>query len=124
LLAPECDLVLVVGSKNSSNSVRLTEIARNAGTPAHLLDDVGELRDEWFPTGRETVLVTAGASAPEDLVAGLCRELLRRHGGTIEARDVFEEDVEFALPAALRREMKARGLDPGQRTIRVSKPTI
>lgn len=123
-IAPECDVVLVVGSKNSSNSVRLTEISKNVGTPAHLLDDVTELRGEWFPTGGETVLITAGASAPEDLVAGICRELLRRYGGTIETRDIFEEDVEFALPAALRREMKARGIDPEMRSIRVSAPEI
>src|SRR5439155_24693392 len=65
-IAPECDLVLVVGSVNSSNSVRLTEIARNVGTEAKLLDDVRALDFAWFPTGRETVMITAGASAPED----------------------------------------------------------
>lgn len=128
-VAPECDVVLVVGSRNSSNSVRLTEIARNAGTPAHLLDDASELRDEWFagvtPRGEEpTVLLTAGASAPEDLVAGICRELLRRYGGTIETRDVFDEDVEFALPAALRRILAERGQDPGQRGVRIGRPLV
>ncbi len=130
-VAPECDVVLVVGSKNSSNSVRLTEIARNAGTPAYLLDDAGELRDEWFTKlprtqdARElTVLLTAGASAPEDLVAAICRELIRRHGGTVETRDIFDEDVDFALPAALRRIMAERGLDPGDRAVHIGKPVV
>lgn len=123
-IAPECDLVLVVGSKNSSNSVRLTEISANVGTPARLLDDVSELDWAWFPTGTETVMVTAGASAPEDLVAELCRTLLGRFGGTIEARDVFDEDVEFAQPGALRKIMTQRGIDPEARRIRVQSPTI
>ena len=123
-VATECDLVLVVGSKNSSNSVRLTEIARNVGTAAHLIDDVTELCGEWFPTGDETVLLTAGASAPEDLVAGICRELLRRYGGRIEQLDIFDEDVEFALPAALKRLMREIGVEPPAGGIRVGKPTI
>jgi 4-hydroxy-3-methylbut-2-enyl diphosphate reductase len=123
-LAPECDLVLVVGSRNSSNSVRLTEIAANAGTPARLLDDVSELDWSWFPRGDETVLITAGASAPEDLVAELCRALLSRFGGFIEQRDIFEEDVEFAQPGALRKVMQERGIDPASRRIRVSTPVI
>lgn len=123
-LAPEADLVLVIGSTNSSNSVRLTEIAANAGAASRLIDDAGGLRDEWFPTGGETVLITAGASAPEDLVAGVCRELVRRHGATIETRDVFEEDMEFALPGNLRRMMKERGLAGADRRIRVQKPVV
>lgn len=123
-VAPECDLVLVVGSRNSSNSVRLTEIAANVGTPAKLVDDVGEVDWGWFPTGEERVLITAGASAPEDLVAELCRALLGRFGGTIEQRDVFEEDVEFAQPGALRKVMEGRGIDPETRRIRVSAPVV
>lgn len=126
-IAPECDVVLVVGSKNSSNSVRLTEIAANVGVPAFLLDDVSELRDEWFShphlgggPGNATVLITAGASAPEDLVAELCRTLLTRYGGgTIEQRDIFNEDVEFGLPATLKRLMREQGVDPEGRRIRV-----
>jgi 4-hydroxy-3-methylbut-2-en-1-yl diphosphate reductase len=123
-IAPECDLVLVVGSRNSSNSVRLTEIAQSAGAPGYLLDDVGDLRDEWFKTGNETILLTAGASAPEDLVAEICRTLITRYGGTIEQRDIFNEDVEFALPAALKRLMRDQGLDPADRMIRVRTPEI
>ena len=110
-LAPECDVVLVVGSTNSSNSKRLTEIAENVGSMSYLLDDASDLRDDWFPTGNETVLVTAGASAPEDLVAELCRVLVVRYGATIEQRDVFSEDVEFALPGALRKILSDLG-DP------------
>ncbi|MBC7771845.1 MAG: 4-hydroxy-3-methylbut-2-enyl diphosphate reductase [Pyrinomonadaceae bacterium] len=126
-IAPECDVVLVVGSKNSSNSVRLTEISANVGVHAYLLDDVSELREEWFshvaggPT-QATVLVTAGASAPEDLVAELCRTLLSRYGGTngcIEQRDVFSEDEEFGLPATLKKLMRQEGIDPETRRIRV-----
>jgi 4-hydroxy-3-methylbut-2-enyl diphosphate reductase len=122
-IAPECDLVLVVGSKNSSNSVRLTEISRNAGVDAVLIDDVSELSTGVLK-GDETVLVTAGASAPEDLVAELCRALLERFGGTIEVRDIFEEDTEFNIPTTLKKMMRERGVDPEERRIRVSKPTI
>lgn len=122
-IAPECDLVLVVGSKNSSNSVRLTEISQNVGTPARLIDDASGLDFSWFETGSETVLLTAGASAPEHLVAEVCRTLLTKFGGTLEQRDVFEEDIEFALPAALRRIMSEKGID-SSRGIRVGKPEI
>jgi 4-hydroxy-3-methylbut-2-enyl diphosphate reductase len=121
-VAPDCDVVLVVGSRNSSNSVRLTEIARNVGTPGYLLDDVSELDPAWFPTGRERVMVTAGASAPEDLVAGLCRTLVERYGATLEQRELVEEDMEFNLPGALRREMIGRGLTP--EPARITMPVI
>jgi 4-hydroxy-3-methylbut-2-enyl diphosphate reductase len=123
-LAPEADLVLVIGSKNSSNSVRLTEIAENVGTPARLIDDAGGLRGEWFGAGVAAVLITAGASAPEDLVAGVCRELAGRYGATIETRDIFDEDMEFALPGNLRRMMKDRGIADADRRIRVHKPVV
>lgn len=128
-IAPECDVVLVVGSKNSSNSVRLTEISENVGVPAYLLDDVTELSDEWFTRtpggGRDAVvLLTAGASAPEDLVAEICRTLLRRYGGSLEQRDIMPEDVEFAIPATLKRLMREKGIDPESRKIRVGNWTI
>jgi 4-hydroxy-3-methylbut-2-enyl diphosphate reductase len=122
--APRCDLVLVVGSTNSSNSKRLTEIAENVGTPAHLIDDASEVRDEWFPTGEETVLITAGASAPEHLVADLCRALLERFGGEIELAQIVEEDVEFAIPGTLKRLMRGQGVDPSERRIRVTAPEV
>lgn len=122
-IAPECDMVLVVGSKNSSNSVRLTEISDNAGAPAFLLDDVTELPPDLLKGG-ETVLVTAGASAPEDLVAELCRSLLDRFGGTIEVRDVTQEEMDFDIPATLKRMMRDKGIDPSERRIRIAPPTI
>ncbi|MEX2217528.1 MAG: 4-hydroxy-3-methylbut-2-enyl diphosphate reductase [Phycisphaerales bacterium] len=123
-VAPECDVVLVVGSRNSSNSVRLTEIARTAGAAAHLLDDVSELRPEWFPTGRERVLLTAGASAPEDLVAEICRALVGQYGAAIETADLVDEDVEFALPAALRRLMREEGREPPPGGVRIGRARI
>ncbi len=124
MIAPECDLVLVVGSGISSNSVRLTEISRNAGTPARLIEDASRIDFSWFATGEEAVLVTAGASAPEDLVAGVCRALLERFGGTIEPRDVHEESVEFAPPGALRKILRDRGVDPESARVRVEAPVV
>lgn len=123
-IAPECDLVLVIGSKNSSNSVRLTEIAQNVGVQGRLIDDVSELEDAWFANAEQTVLVTAGASAPEHLVADLCKHLLDRYGGAIELRDVVDEDTEFAIPATLKRLMREKGVDPGTRRIRVQTPVV
>ncbi|MAY73366.1 MAG: 4-hydroxy-3-methylbut-2-enyl diphosphate reductase [Phycisphaerae bacterium] len=123
-LAPLADLLLVVGSQNSSNSKRLTEISANVGTPGQLIDDVTEIDPAWFPTGEETILLSAGASAPEDLVAGVCRHLVETYGATLERADVFEEDVEFGLPMSLKRAMKEKGIDPTGRAIRVHAPEI
>ncbi len=100
-LAPSADLTLVVGSRHSSNSIRLTEISETDGTPARLLDDASELQDSWFD-GVESVLVTAGASAPEDLVDGVLDALRDRFGGRVEESSLMEEDVKFALPVQLR----------------------
>jgi len=100
-LAPSADLTLVVGSVNSSNSVRLTEISQTDGTPAKLLDDKNALRPEWFE-GVQTVLVTAGASAPDDLVQGIVDELVRTYGGEVEDGEVVDEGMQFALPVTLR----------------------
>jgi 4-hydroxy-3-methylbut-2-enyl diphosphate reductase len=117
-LAPQADLVLVVGSRNSSNSVRLTEISENVGTKARLIDDRSELRAEWFD-GVKTVLITAGASAPEDLVHDLIMDLIQRFGGEVEQRDIYREEVEFGLPGTLKQLMRDRGVDPtGRRVIR------
>lgn len=123
-LAPRCDLVIVVGSRNSSNSVRLTEIAENAGTRAVRIDDVRELDPAWFPRGDETVLLTAGASAPEDLVSAICRHFVERHGASLHLADVFEESVEFGLPLSLKRLMEEHGIDPGDRKVKVEPPVI
>src|SRR5947209_5158774 len=100
-LVPEADVVLVLGSRNSSNSQRLAEIARVAGKPAHLIDGVHELRVEWF-VGAGTVLVTAGASAPEDVVQDCVNYLRWQFGAEVESRTVREEHVSFPLPKGLR----------------------
>ena len=113
-IAPDCDLVLVVGSRNSSNSVRLTEIAENVGTRARLIDDVGELEHEWFKKV-DTVLVTAGASAPDDLVNDLVLHLVEHFGGDVEQRDIDRETVEFGLPGSLKSVMRDHGVDPAGR---------
>src|SRR5688572_4147928 len=100
-LAPEADLVLVIGSKNSSNSQRLVDTARDAGKDAYLIDDVRELRPEWM-SGKRSVLVTAGASAPEHLVEQLLEKLRREYEGVVDVRTLVEEDVNFAPPPSLR----------------------
>jgi len=100
-LAKSADLTLVVGSTNSSNSVRLTEISETDGTKAKLLDDKSELRADWFE-GVETVLVTAGASAPDDLVQEILDELCENHGGEVEESIPVDEGMQFALPVTLR----------------------
>ncbi len=100
-LVVEANVVLVLGSQNSSNSQRLAEIARSSGRPAYLIDRVSELKDDWFqPT--DTVLVTAGASAPEENVQDCIAYLQERFGATVETRTVREEDVSFPLPRELR----------------------
>jgi len=100
------DVVLVVGSKNSSNSIRLTEVAREFDRPTYLIDSASEIDPAWFD-GDETVLITAGASAPEDLVVECIDYLNRTFGGTIEHLAVREEHVEFPLP------LEVRGLPDG-----------
>lgn len=101
LLAPECDLVLVLGSQNSSNSQRLAELARERGIPAYLIDGPADINLGWF-VDAETVLMTAGASAPE-LVVQQCLELLEKEfQATVEMRSIRTEDVSFPLPKTLR----------------------
>jgi len=99
-VAPLCQLLLVVGSRNSSNSRRLVEVARNAGVTAYLLDDASELKPEWFE-GVDTVAVTAGASAPEYLVQELLRALARQGFEHVEEVALKDEDVRFTLPPQL-----------------------
>jgi 4-hydroxy-3-methylbut-2-enyl diphosphate reductase len=103
LLSPHTDVVLVLGSQNSSNSQRLAEIARNAGVPAHLVDGPADLDPAWF-AGVETVLVTAGASAPETVVDQVIDWLKERYGAHVETRSIREEEVVFPLPRELRGE--------------------
>jgi 4-hydroxy-3-methylbut-2-enyl diphosphate reductase len=100
-LVPEADVVLVLGSRNSSNSQRLAEIARGSGRTAHLIDRVGELQDDWFRPA-DTVLITAGASAPEEHVRACVEHLRKTFGAEVESRIVREEHVHFPLPRELR----------------------
>lgn len=99
--ASDADMVLVIGSKNSSNSVRLMEIAHLDGTPAKLIDDKSELDHDWFHAD-QTVVITAGASAPEHLVQEIVSELLDTYGGKVEEFYFVEEDMHFNLPVTLR----------------------
>jgi 4-hydroxy-3-methylbut-2-en-1-yl diphosphate reductase len=100
-ILPEADVVIVLGSQNSSNSQRLAEQARAKGKLAFLVDRVTEIPADTF-RGNETVLITAGASAPEERVQECVASLLERFGGTVETRTVREEHVSFALPRELR----------------------
>jgi 4-hydroxy-3-methylbut-2-enyl diphosphate reductase len=100
-LVPAADVVLVLGSQNSSNSQRLAELARSVGKSAHLIDRVTELKDEWFAPA-DTVLITAGASAPEDHVQDCVEYLRKKFGAEVESRVVREENVNFPLPRELR----------------------
>ncbi len=99
-LAPEADLVLVVGDPESANSTRLRDIARGLGRAAHLIPDAGGLRPEWLE-GVETILLTSGASVPERLVAGVVDWFKQRGPCSVEERTLVEEDVEFRLPREL-----------------------
>ena len=100
-LADEADFVLVVGSQNSSNSQRLADIGQECGKPSRLIDGVEDINEVWFD-GMETVLVTAGASAPETLVAKVCSYLQDRFGAQSELREIRTEEVTFPLPRELR----------------------
>jgi len=100
-LAAECDLVLVVGSQNSSNSRRLVETAHIQGKPAYLIDDDSELNPEWL-AGKNKVLITAGASAPEHLVQNLIDRLRREYNASVETRTLVQEDISFELPKSVR----------------------
>lgn len=97
-VAADADLVLVVGSANSSNSVRLVELARRSGTPAYLIEDAGDIRPEWL-AGVRTVGLTAGASAPPRLVDEVVAAL---GPATVLERETATESIRFTLPAAVR----------------------
>jgi 4-hydroxy-3-methylbut-2-enyl diphosphate reductase len=100
-LADNCDLILVVGSPNSSNSNRLREIAEKRGTPAYLIDDASDIQLEWL-NGKHKIGVTAGASAPEVLVQGVIQHLQQQGASVIMQDSGIHENVAFVLPAALR----------------------
>jgi 4-hydroxy-3-methylbut-2-enyl diphosphate reductase len=100
-LVPEADAVIVLGSQNSSNSKRLAELARAHGKPAYLVDAFAEI-PEGALDDHETVLITAGASAPEEMVEECVAALRRRYGAAVETRTIREEHVSFPLPRELR----------------------
>ena len=100
-LAGDCDLMLVIGSRNSSNSVRLVEVAQDCGTDAHLVDNASEVREEWL-AGKRVVGISSGASAPENLVSDLVDYFRARGVQDISEVDVIREDVRFMLPKPVR----------------------
>ena len=107
----ESDLVIVVGSANSSNTVRLVEVALDAGAKsAYRVDFASELEDSWFE-GVKTVGVSSGASVPEELVDEVLVDLARRGFGDVRTITTAEEDIQFSLPKELRKDLKSAGED-------------
>jgi 4-hydroxy-3-methylbut-2-enyl diphosphate reductase len=106
-MARECDLVLVIGSANSSNSNRLVEVARDHGAEAHLIDSEAGVREEWLE-GKRVVGISSGASAPEELVQRLVEFFRSRGTDDVSEFEVVQEDVRFMLPREIRRELAAR----------------
>jgi 4-hydroxy-3-methylbut-2-enyl diphosphate reductase len=107
-MAPRCDVVIVVGSPNSSNSNRLREVAQNMGVPAYMVDSAADLRPEWI-AGKPRVGVTAGASAPEVLVNQLIERLQELGAGSVRPLEGIAEHVVFTLPRELAREGRSSG---------------
>jgi len=99
-MAPRCDVVIVVGSPNSSNSNRLREVAQHQGVPAYMVDNASELKPEWI-AGRSVVGVTAGASAPEVLVRQVVEKLQGMGADAVEDLSGISEKVVFPLPKGL-----------------------
>ena len=110
-MAEQCDLVLVIGSKNSSNSNRLVDVARDHGAVAHLVDNAAEVREEWLE-GARVVGISSGASAPEELVAELVAFFRARGTKDVQEFEVLREDVRFMLPKVIRQQVASAG-DPG-----------
>jgi 4-hydroxy-3-methylbut-2-enyl diphosphate reductase len=106
-MAPQCDLVLVIGSRNSSNSNRLVEVARELGTEAHLIDNEAQVQESWL-TGKRIVGITSGASAPEELVQRLVAFFRDRGTTDVEEFQVVQEDVRFMLPKTIRQALAAQ----------------
>jgi 4-hydroxy-3-methylbut-2-en-1-yl diphosphate reductase len=105
-MAAECDLVLVIGSRNSSNSQRLVDVARDYGADAHLIDNETQVRDEWLEHAR-VVGISSGASAPEELVTRLVDYFRARGTEDVGEFEVMREDVRFMLPKTIRQAMTA-----------------
>jgi len=111
-LANDVDVLLVIGSANSSNAIRLVEVAQTAGTRAYLINDVGDIQPNWLESARR-VGITAGASTPEVLVTQTM-EALRGQGVTVREVHVVEEDVRFAIPQELARTLAVPVLEQGE----------
>jgi 4-hydroxy-3-methylbut-2-en-1-yl diphosphate reductase len=105
-MAAECDLVLVIGSQNSSNSQRLVDVARDYGARAHLIDNEGQVREEWLE-GTRVVGISSGASAPEELVSRLVDFFRSRGTADVSEFEVLREDVRFMLPKTIRQAVAA-----------------
>ena len=105
-MADDCDLLLVIGSRNSSNSLRLVEVARDCGTEAHLIDNAGEVQEQWL-TGRRVVGISSGASAPENLVQQLVEFFRARGVQDVREFHAIAEDVRFMLPKPIREAVSA-----------------
>jgi 4-hydroxy-3-methylbut-2-enyl diphosphate reductase len=110
-MARECDLVLVIGSRNSSNSNRLVDVARDMGTDAHLIDNEAQVRDEWLE-GKRVVGITSGASAPEELVQRLVDFFKARGTEDVSEFHMMREDVRFMLPKTIRQQMADQSATP------------
>jgi 4-hydroxy-3-methylbut-2-enyl diphosphate reductase len=106
-LAQECDLVLVIGSRNSSNSNRLVEVAREHGAESHLIDNESQVREQWLD-GMRVVGITSGASAPEELVQSLIQFFRNRGTEDVQELEVVPENVRFMLPKTIRQAMAAQ----------------
>ena len=109
-IAPQCDLVIVVGSQNSSNSVRLMEVAKETGAKHSVLVDFASEIEDAILEGVGTIGVTSGASVPEELVDEVLDHLAARGWGDVQIVQAVEERVTFALPPTLRKDLKAAGL--------------
>jgi len=105
-IADRCDLVLIIGSRNSSNSARLVEVARACGTEAYLIDSVRELEQGWLE-GKRTVGISSGASAPEHLVRELLDYFRERGVDQFEEVEATSEDVRFMLPKEMREALQS-----------------
>jgi 4-hydroxy-3-methylbut-2-enyl diphosphate reductase len=106
-MAPLCDLVLVIGSRNSSNSNRLVEVARDLGAASYLIDNEAQVHEEWLE-GVRVVGITSGASAPEELVQRLVAFFRERGTTDVEEFRVVQEDVRFMLPKTIRQALAAQ----------------
>jgi 4-hydroxy-3-methylbut-2-en-1-yl diphosphate reductase len=106
-MAPHCELVLVIGSRNSSNSNRLVEVAREHGAESHLIDNAAQIQDDWL-AGVRTVGISSGASAPEELVQRVVDFFRTRGTADVAEFEVVKEDVRFMLPKVIRQAVAAQ----------------